>query len=64
VNEIEGVTHSCCPGKRDLHAPAFTLTDTLRLPAGRVMYQYQCSGCQTVVHVLVQLSQADQIPVR
>lgn len=45
------IVHSCCPGKRDIAAPAFKQTETMTLKAG-IMLGWTCEGCKTVIYTL------------
>ena len=49
---ILGITHSCCPGKQDIYAPAFQETEHLATAKGTIV-GYTCLGCKTVIHVMV-----------
>ena len=44
------ITHSCCPGKTNIYAPMFELTQTLNLARG-TMHEWTCKGCKTVIYV-------------
>lgn len=44
------ITHSCCPGKTNIEAPKFELTETLHLTKGPYQ-QWTCKGCKTVIYV-------------
>jgi hypothetical protein len=49
--DVVRLSHSCCPGKRDIHAPEFEQHEKpLKLTKG-TMIGWRCKGCQTVVYV-------------
>lgn len=47
------LAHSCCPRKVDINAPAFHKQDALALSNGKIMEQWECELCRTVVLVLI-----------
>jgi hypothetical protein len=42
--------HSCCPGKTDIVAPEFELTDAMQTKLG-YLFTWSCKGCKTEVIV-------------
>jgi hypothetical protein len=44
------LSHSCCPGKRDINAPEFEECGKPMVLRTGVMIEWRCKGCGTVVY--------------
>lgn len=45
------IFHSGCPGKRDINAPEFTLTEKPMVTSKNILNFFRCNGCKTEIMV-------------